>query len=697
MKDNTFSYRYVLEKLASLGGFKKPNKLAGKNIISPLGKAEKQPLINIVKRQKWLYTVDIEHWRFAQEESLDVFRPRRITLQEVYFDCLLDAHMRAVMQSRVLNVLNTPWHIVNEDRERDEQLTRLLKKKWFFKFLRYAMESVFHGYSFIHLDVRQGLIQDVLLIERENCVPDFFSILPDVNGDEMISISLPPYSDLYLMIGSSELGILLECAPYAIFKKNGIRLWSQFQELFGIPYRVGKYRGTDKNVMDRMEQHLREMGSAGWGLFPQGAEIEFIETSKGDAYNVFLSGIEFADKQISKRVLGQTMTTENGSSLSQSEVHERKEGNITTADLRMVEFEINDNLFAKLIKWGVPLQGYSFEFNLSSKLPLALNQLSIDQWLIQHFDIDGSYIEKTYGTPVKAKALPSQAQEPEEEEEEEEGETEENKKPNQQNQKADFDFTSVYAEDTSLLANFLKLAKKVFKGDLKKGDIDDTLFKFYQEEFTKSIEDGFESTLKKLKKGSKERALMEKLLTDAQRFSAHKTYQMIGKLSDLKAGFKDDEEDLFNFSAQVVHNNYNVSYMNTERNNAIAITQNARNFLQYQDEKDEFPYLRFQAVGDDRTRAKHKSLSGITLPIDHEFWEKYLPPIDHNCRCEAIQVGKLANPTPDERLKDLPKPDKAFQNNAAKTGQIYTDDHAYYKGISEEDQKKITKFLKDVS
>lgn len=58
--------------------------------------------------------------------------------------------------------------------------------------------------------------------------------------------------------------------------------------------------------------------------------------------------------------------------------------------------------------------------------------------------------------------------------------------------------------------------------------------------------------------------------------------------------------------------------------------------------KDAFPYLRYSAVGDARTRPAHMALDGLILPVDHPFWRTNYPPCGHNCRCTVIPMTEKA-------------------------------------------------------
>ena len=686
--------------LINLGRFNLFKPKAEKEALNPY--YQESTIIPILKRQKFLYRVDVSHWRFGQEEALDIYRPRRITMQEVYFDALLDSHLQTVLQSRLLNVLNTPFKVVDENGEEDEQLTRLLKKRWFYKYLGFVMESKFHGYSVIALKLKNGVIYDTASIPRENVIPDHRAVLTDINSDDCVYIDQNPYSNLYTFVGDTSFGLINECARYTIFKKQAINLWSQYQELFGIPYRVGKYRGNDKRVMDRMEQHLRDMGSAAYGLFPSGAEIELITTGQTDGHNVFKAGAEFSNLEISKRVLGQTMTTENGSSRSQAEVHMDKERDLAKADFRFVQFEINDNFFPLLMRWGVPLQNRFFEFDLSKKLPLAQDQLSVDTFLAQYFDLEGDYIERTYGVPVKIKEkqpvplLPTKPNEEPEEDKQEDTTKKDKNKPVKTSSlfTAQLRTEEYYAKDNSLFAVFTRLAKSVFTGTMK-GVIDNGSYTYYNEEFQTAIKDAFGKDIIKFKKGSPERKLYEQLLFDAKNFAAHKSYRVVNELKALAQKFNKTGEEEFLTISQKIHNTQNGAYLQTEFNAFVATTQNAEQFLSYQKDKDIFPYLRFQTVGDDRVRKEHKVLNGITLPIDHPFFDTHIPPLDHECRCELVQETKGARVTHEDKLKDLPNLPAEFAHNTAKTGRVYTDKHPYYQDVADSDKKKIEKFIKD--
>lgn len=55
--------------------------------------------------------------------------------------------------------------------------------------------------------------------------------------------------------------------------------------------------------------------------------------------------------------------------------------------------------------------------------------------------------------------------------------------------------------------------------------------------------------------------------------------------------------------------------------------------------KDAFPYLRYVAVMDERTRAQHRQWHDVILPADDPFWDKFYPPNGWHCRCSVQQLS----------------------------------------------------------
>lgn len=53
------------------------------------------------------------------------------------------------------------------------------------------------------------------------------------------------------------------------------------------------------------------------------------------------------------------------------------------------------------------------------------------------------------------------------------------------------------------------------------------------------------------------------------------------------------------------------------------------------------PFWLYDAINDSRTRPDHLALDGMVFRKDDAAARKYLPPIDHNCRCAAEETDQL--------------------------------------------------------
>lgn len=149
-------------------------------------------------------------------------------------------------------------------------------------------------------------------------------------------------------------GGLARLAAWAfLFKSYTLKDWMAFLEIYGMPLRVGKYGRSashdDKRILLRA---VRDISSDAAAIIPKDMEIEFIEAAGGTGNAVFSSKAEYLDRQISKGVLGQTMTTDDGSSLGQATVHENVRHDIARADARQMAITTNRDLIRPYVDFN---------------------------------------------------------------------------------------------------------------------------------------------------------------------------------------------------------------------------------------------------------------------------------------------------------------------------------------------------------
>lgn len=167
------------------------------------------------------------------------------------------------------------------------------------------------------------------------------------NPENLIGTDLPPYKfSIHRPKLKSGLPIrsgLARLASWAfMFKSYALKDWMAFLEVYGMPLRVGRFgKGASHDDRRVLLQAVRDISTDAAAIIPKEMEIEFIEVNGASGNGLFSGKAEYLDKQISKGILGQTMSTDDGASMSQAKVHENLRHDIGKADTRQSAVTIN--------------------------------------------------------------------------------------------------------------------------------------------------------------------------------------------------------------------------------------------------------------------------------------------------------------------------------------------------------------------
>ena len=159
---------------------------------------------------------------------------------------------------------------------------------------------------------------------------------------------------------------------------------------------------TSKADLDRIDNMLASLGESARAVLPEGTSIKIDPFSGGDAYKVFDEQIERINAEMSKPITGGTMVTDDGSSRSQSEVHERNLDNkLAESDRRLIQFVVNNQLIPIMHYWGWPLNPETDKFQWDDTFELSLNQhWNVVNQILNRFTVDQEWIAKRFNVPI---------------------------------------------------------------------------------------------------------------------------------------------------------------------------------------------------------------------------------------------------------------------------------------------------------
>lgn len=282
-----------------------------------------------------------------------------------YADLLYDPHTSACIESRKSGTLSLEWTL---QAEKNDALAVLLQERLEQLNVYRVIEEMLNAplFGFQPLEVEWELVNNLLLPRRIEAKPQKWFGFDDDNALRLKTIEapidgieLPPYRFLTVQHRATYenpygTAILSRVFWAQFWKRNVQRFWNTFAEKFGTPWVVlhHPYGGTDNETrakINALVSSVRDMVQDAVIGLPQGAnaELESVSgTANADMYKLFL---DFCNAEISKAILGQTLSTEtqkSGGSYAATKAHLEVRKEIIESDKRLIEESFN-----RLVGW----------------------------------------------------------------------------------------------------------------------------------------------------------------------------------------------------------------------------------------------------------------------------------------------------------------------------------------------------------
>lgn len=182
------------------------------------------------------------------------------------------------------------------------------------------------------------------------------------------------------------------------FKRGGMKLWMRFLDKYSMPTRVGKYPpGATEDERKKLLQAAAALGNDTAAIIPEGMLLELLETAKSGVSDY--GGLQDRmDAAIAKVILSQTMTTDDGSSLAQAQVHAGVAQSVIKADADMICESFNESVVKWLVEWNFPNAAAPKVWRRIEEPPDTKTQLEVDRGLYEMgFEPDEEHIKTVYG------------------------------------------------------------------------------------------------------------------------------------------------------------------------------------------------------------------------------------------------------------------------------------------------------------
>ncbi len=300
-------------------------------------------------------------------ENPDSVLQQRGRDMRLYDELLRDDQVKPCFQQRRLAVTQSEWDVEpasesSEDKAAAEFIKEQLNSRNFDDITDKMLFGVFYGYSVAEClwayDGNRIVIDDIKVRDRSRFKFDLEGSLRLINIQHPNGMKLPEKKFWVFSAGADHsdnpygMGLAHYLYWPTFFKRNGIKFWMIFLEKFGMPTAAAKLppgQAQDPIEREKALQALDAIQSDSGVVIPDNVVIELIEAARSGTAD-YDALCQRMDKAISKVILSQTMTTDDGSSRSQAEVQEA----VIKSDADLICESFNQQVVAWLTEWNFP-------------------------------------------------------------------------------------------------------------------------------------------------------------------------------------------------------------------------------------------------------------------------------------------------------------------------------------------------------
>jgi len=341
-----------------------------------------------------------------------------------------DTHLISIMQTRKLSVSGLEWEVTAASQStQDQEIAADVKEmieglENFDEALHHLMDAAGKGFSVLEIMWELGNKWTIVELKeklqrrftyfnmnfQEDILPLPRVLTPEqpVYGEELPSYKFVVHTYKAKCGTVPRSALFRPIAWMYLFKNYSIKDWITFLEAYGMPMRIGKYDpATSKEDKDALIKAVTMLGSDAAAVISNKTAIEIVESVKGtqnaDAFKAFA---DYANEEMAKAILGQTLTSGTGSkggghSLALGKVHDQVRSDIKKADAKALSRTVKNQIIAGYVGYNYGFDKPLPNFKLMADDPKdQVETVKVDGQLQKMgWPITKKYISETYGRP----------------------------------------------------------------------------------------------------------------------------------------------------------------------------------------------------------------------------------------------------------------------------------------------------------
>lgn len=348
-------------------------------------KSRKKDDVNLVVNQiniraPYRSTQDIDKWRTAIRQFENETNPSRLRLYDLYSDIMLDGKIISTWGKRLDWVLNKKRIYIKADGKQDEEIEKLLNSPDMTRLIKELLNSILWGYTLIQvnniwydeMEERYHIEWDMIPRKHVHPEDNFQCVSKDQNIATKDWLYMEDPMQRYMLWAgdATDMGLLISAAQYVIYKRGDFGDWSQFAEMFGMPFRDATYSVHDEETRKALISAMEAWGGANYMVRPEGTNMQIHDNNGASGSNSLYKDLRDAcNAEIAMIILGNTLTTEQGANGARSlgEVHQDAEAQKHLYDEKYILDILNTKYRAILKVFGINITGGAILFEEDSK------------------------------------------------------------------------------------------------------------------------------------------------------------------------------------------------------------------------------------------------------------------------------------------------------------------------------------------